>query len=412
MEILMPAVAPSMTEGAIAQWLKKEGDVVKVGDPLLEIETDKAVVAYEAPNAGVLGKILMPDGTANVKVDQVIALLLEQGEDASRIAAPVAAKPVATQAPVATAVVQAAPIPATSAVATARVASASGRIAASPLARRLAAAKNLDLSQLSGSGPNGRIVKLDVESAVPAPRANLPATVPTFAPAPGAAYDLVPHSNMRRVIAQRLLEAKQTIPHFYMTIDCDIDALLDTRKELNNWSDEAKLSVNDFIIKAAAMALKKMPAVNASWSEAAMLRYRNVDISVAVSTPSGLITPIVRGADTKGIAQISNEMKQLAERARDGKLQPAEYQGGGFSISNLGMYGVREFSAIINPPQSCILAVGAGQQRAVVKNGALDIATVMSCTLSADHRVVDGALAAEFLAVFKKFIEHPLNMLL
>jgi pyruvate dehydrogenase E2 component (dihydrolipoamide acetyltransferase) len=223
---------------------------------------------------------------------------------------------------------------------------------------------------------------------------------------------MVPHSNMRRVIAQRLLEAKQTIPHFYVTIDCEIDALLDTRKELNNWSDEAKLSVNDFIIKAAAMALKKMPAVNASWSDAAMLRYRSVDISVAVSTPSGLITPIVRGADAKGIAQISNEMKQLAERARDGKLQPGEYQGGGFSISNLGMYGVREFSAIINPPQSCILAVGAGQQRAVVKNGALDIATVMSCTLSADHRVVDGALAAEFLAVFKKFIEHPLNMLL
>ena len=412
MEILMPAVAPSMTEGAIAQWLKKEGEVVNVGDPLVEIETDKAVVAYEAPNAGVLGKILVPDGTPNVKVDQVIALLLGQGEDASRIAAPVAAKPAATPAPAANPIVQTAPATATTIVPAARVASASGRIAASPLARRLAAAKNLDLSQLSGSGPNGRIVKLDVESAVPAPRASLPATVSTFMPAPGAAYDMVPHSNMRRVIAQRLLEAKQTIPHFYVTIDCEIDALLDTRKELNNWSDEAKLSVNDFIIKAAAMALKKMPAVNASWSDAAMLRYRSVDISVAVSTPSGLITPIVRGADAKGIAQISNEMKQLAERARDGKLQPGEYQGGGFSISNLGMYGVREFSAIINPPQSCILAVGAGEQRAVVKNGALDVATVMSCTLSADHRVVDGALAAEFLAVFKKFIEHPLNMLL
>jgi pyruvate dehydrogenase E2 component (dihydrolipoamide acetyltransferase) len=398
--------------------LKKEGDVVKVGDPLLEIETDKAVVAYEAPNAGVLGKILVPAGTANVKVDQAIAVLLGQGEDASKLAAPVAAKPAAA-APqtAATPVAQPAPAaavttPMATTAPTARVAHAGERIIASPLARRLAAAKHLDLSQISGSGPNGRIVKLDVESAVSAPRTTLPATVSATLPAPGTAYDVIPHSNMRRVIAQRLTEAKQTIPHFYVTIDCEIDALLDTRKELNNWSDEAKLSVNDFIIKAAAMALKKMPAVNASWTDAAMLRYRSVDISVAVSTPTGLITPILRNADAKGIAQISNEMKQLAERARDGKLQASEYQGGGFSISNLGMYGVREFSAIINPPQSCILAVGAGEQRPVVKNGALDIATVMSCTLSADHRVVDGALAAEFLAVFKKFIEHPLNMLL
>jgi len=405
MEILMPAVAPSMTQGSIAQWLKKEGDVVKVGDPLLEIETDKAVVTYEAPNAGVLGKILVPAGTANVQVDQVIALLLGPGEDASKVAAPSAEKAVAEAPPPAAASIAMATMTAASA---ARVTSASGRIAASPLARRLAAAKNLDLTQLSGSGPNGRIVKLDVESATPTQRA----MVPAVAPAAGAAYDVLPHNNMRRVIAQRLTEAKQTIPHFYLTIDCEIDALLDTRKELNAWSDEAKLSVNDFIIKAVAMALKKMPDVNASWSETAILRYRHVDVSVAVSTPSGLITPIIRNADGKGLALISNEMKQLAERGREGKLQANEYQGGGFTISNLGMYGVREFSAIINPPQSCILAVGAGEERPVVKNGALGIASVMTCTLSADHRVVDGALGAEFLAVFKKLIEHPLRMLL
>lgn len=418
MEILMPAVAPSMTEGAVAQWLKKVGDTVKVGEPLLEIETDKAVVSYESPLAGVLGKILVPDGTANVKVDQLIAFFLADGEDASALMAaskaPAPAKPATVQAVAAP--VSASPIPvAIPAPVLAQAVRAAGRIPASPLARRLAAEKNLDLSQIAGSGPKGRIVRLDVEAALSQPRAmvvaaSAPVRASLPAPVITGEYEVIPHSNMRRIIAQRLTEAKQTIPHYYVTMDCEIDALLDARKELNRWSDAAKISVNDFVIKAVAMALKKMPAINASWTEDAVLRYRHVDISVAVSTPTGLITPIVRQADTKGLAQISNEMRELAERARDGKLGPSEYQGGGFSISNLGMYGVREFTAIINPPQSCILAVGAGEQRPVVKNGALAVATVMSCTLSSDHRVVDGALAAEFMALFKRLIEHPLSM--
>jgi pyruvate dehydrogenase E2 component (dihydrolipoamide acetyltransferase) len=422
-EILMPAVAPSMTEGAVAQWLKKVGEPVKVGEPLLEIETDKAIVAYESPQAGVLGKILVPDGTANVKVDQLIALLLAEGEDASQLTAPAktpaalstaATQPAAAQAAPATSKPSSVAMPA---AVLAQAARAGGRIPASPLARKLALEKNLDLSQIAGSGPNGRIVRLDVEAAVSQPRALAVATTAplrTSLPAPVITgdYEVIPHSNMRRIIAQRLSEAKQVIPHYYVTMDCEIDALLDARHELNRWSDASKISVNDFVIKAVAVGLKKMPGINASWTDDAMLRYRNVDISVAVSTPTGLITPIVRNADTKGLAQISNEMRELAERGREGRLAPSEYQGGGFSISNLGMYGVREFTAIINPPQSCILAVGAGEQRAVVKDGALGVATVMSCTLSVDHRVIDGAQAAEFMALFKKLIEHPLSMVM
>lgn len=399
MEILMPAVAPSMTEGSIAQWLKKEGDTVKVGDTLLEIETDKAVVEYEAPIAGVLGRILVPGGSANVQVDQLIALLLAPGESVAALTAtPAAASPqvASAQAPVAA--------PALATMQSQPSAGASGRAMASPLARRIAAARGIDLAQLRGSGPRGRIVKLDVESA--ATQRVAPAAVSS------GAYDAIPNNSMRRTIAQRLSEAKQTIPHFYLSLDCEIDALLAARKEMNAYLNDGKISVNDFIIKAVALALKKLPAVNASWSEAATLRYRSVDVSVAVSTPSGLITPIVRNADAKGIAQISAEMKELAERGKSGRLQADEYQGGGFTISNLGMYGVREFAAIINPPQSCILAIGAGEPRPVVKHGALAIATVMTCTLSADHRVVDGALGAEFMAVFRQLIERPVTMLL
>lgn len=276
------------------------------------------------------------------------------------------------------------------------------RVIASPLAKRIAAQKGVDLKLIKGTGPNGRIVRADVESAGLAPAAH-----PVAAPVqPVGAYDAIPNSNMRKVIARRLSESKQTVPHFYLTIDCELDELLALRSKMNEVT-ETKISVNDFIIRAVALALKKVPAANASWSNEAILQYRDADISVAVATPTGLITPIVRAAQTKTLAAISGEMKDLAARARDGKLKPEEFQGGGFSISNLGMYGVKEFAAIINPPQACILAVGAGEQRPVVKNGQLAIATVMSCTLSTDHRAVDGAVGAQFIAAFKELIEKP-----
>ena len=407
-EILMPAVSPSMTEGSIARWLKKEGETVKAGELLAEIETDKAVVEFAANDAGVLGKILFPDGAQNVPVGRAIALLLTPGEDASTPAPSATVTSPQKNAAAATAVAMApAAAPPTAPTTPAPV---SGRIFASPLARRLAAERQLDLAPLKGSGPGGRIVKLDVDAAADA----LPAVIAaaSVASSATAAYREIPNSSMRRMIARRLTEAKQTIPHFYLSIDCSIDALLDMRKELNEFSEGARISVNDLVIKAASLALRQLPAVNASWTEAAIRRYESVDVSVAVSTPSGLITPIIRDADRKSLVQISSEMKELAERGRTGKLAPEEYQGGGFTISNLGMYGVREFAAIINPPQSCILAVGAGEARPVVNDGALAIATMMTCTLSADHRVVDGALGAEYLAAFRKLIEHPLYMLL
>ncbi len=422
-EILMPALSPTMTEGTLARWLKAEGDAVKSGDVIAEIETDKATMEFEAVDEGVLGKILVPAGTSGVAVNTLIGLLLEEGEDASALAAAAAPK-----APPAAAPVAAAPVAASAAApaATAAPAAAKGdRLFATPLARRIAKDAGLDLKGLAGSGPHGRIVKHDVETALasgvkPAPAA-APAAAPVaaavpkaVAPAPsfGPAYDEVPLSSMRKVIAQRLSEAKQTVPHFYLTIDCRLDKLLALRGELNGRSDAYKLSVNDFIIRAVALALKKVPAANASFAETAIRYYREVDVSVAVATPNGLITPIVKQADGKGLAAISNEMKALALKARDGKLKPEEFQGGTFTISNLGMYGIKEFAAIINPPQGCILAVGAGEQRPVVKDGALAIATVMSCTLSVDHRVVDGAVGAEFLAAFKALIEEPLTMLL
>lgn len=421
-EILMPALSPTMSEGTLARWLKNEGDAVKSGDVIAEIETDKATMEFEAVDEGIIGKILVPAGTSGVKVNTLIAILLEEGEDASVLsAAPKAVPAVAAAAPVAS------PAPVAAAPAVAPVAVQAGdRVFASPLAKRLAAGAGLDLKAVKGSGPHGRVVKADVEAALkggvavaPAPAAApVAAAAPKTAMAPAVAtpfepaYEEVPNSSIRKVIARRLTEAKQTVPHFYLTIDCEVDALLKVRAELNGRSDSYKLSVNDFVIRAVALALKKVPAANASWGEDAIKLYRDVDVSVAVATPNGLITPIVRHADHKGLAAISNEMKELATKAKDGKLKPEEFQGGGFTISNLGMYGIKEFAAIINPPQGCILAVGAGEQRPVVKNGALAIATVMTCTLSVDHRVVDGAVGAEFLAAFKKLVEDPLAMLL
>jgi pyruvate dehydrogenase E2 component (dihydrolipoamide acetyltransferase) len=438
-KILMPALSPTMTEGNLAKWLKREGEAVKPGDVLAEIETDKATMEVEAIDEGTLGKILVPAGAQAIKVNEPIALLLTEGEDASALDAAAAAPAVAASAPAAPPKAAeatppaaaparpAAPLP-TAAPATAPpmtaapTADGAERRFASPLARRMAAAAGLDLAAIGGSGPNGRIVKSDVEATLargPGARPAAPAEAAPAAAAPAAPvvglppFTEVPNSQIRKVIARRLGESKRDAPHFYLSIDCEIDQLLKVRQELNaRAGDKYKLSVNDFVIRACALALKQVPAANASWTEAAIRLYKQADISVAVAAPSGLITPIIRQADAKGLAAISNEMKELAGRAREGKLKPEEYQGGTFSVSNLGMYGIKSFAAVINPPQGAILAVGAGEQRPVVKEGALAIATVMTCTLSVDHRVVDGAIGAEFLAAFKKLIEDPLTMLL
>jgi pyruvate dehydrogenase E2 component (dihydrolipoamide acetyltransferase) len=437
--VLMPALSPTMTEGKLARWLKKEGDAVKSGQVLCEIETDKATMEVEAVDEGTLGKILVAGGTEGVKVNTPIAVILEEGESAASAAAPA---PAAVPAPAAAPAAAAAAAPASAAPPAARPAAApaadAGRVFASPLARRMAEQAGLDISAIRGSGPNGRIVKADIDAAraggqaarkpaAPAAAAAPSAAPASAAPAPAAVsaaslaaigpHKLVPLSSMRRVIARRLTESKQQVPHFYLTVDCVIDRLLAGRAALNAKSPEKgpgafKLSVNDFVIKAVAVALRQVPAANASYSDDGILMWDNVDVSVAVAIPGGLITPIIRNADAKGLAQISNEMKDLAARAKDGKLKPEEFQGGGFSISNLGMFGIKEFGAVINPPQGAILAVGAGEQRPVVKDGALAIATVMSCTLSVDHRVIDGAVGAEFLAAFKRIVEDPLAMLL
>ena len=429
--ITMPALSPTMTEGTLARWLIKEGDSVSAGDIIAEIETDKATMEVEAVDEGSVGQLLVPEGTEGVPVNQPIALLLEEGEDAASLANFQAPAAVSTEAPAAAVpspspAVSVAPAPATPAPAPVSAPSAESgeRIFASPLARRMAEKAGLDLAAIQGTGPRGRIVKADIESVLSgatvqtaqppqAAPAETAAPLPTTLALPVGESELIPHTNMRKVIARRLLESKQTVPHFYLTVDCEIDRLLAMRKELNDRDGaDYKISVNDFVIRAVALALGKTPDANASWSEEGMVRYGSVDISVAVAIDAGLITPIIRNADHKGLARISAEMKDLALRAREGKLMPEEYQGGTFSISNLGMFGVREFSAIINPPQSAILAVGAGEQRPVVKDGALSIATVMSCTLSCDHRVVDGALGAQLLGVFKNFIEDPMTMLL
>jgi len=439
----MPALSPTMTEGTLAKWLKKEGDEVKAGDVIAEIETDKATMEVEAVDEGKLGKIVVQAGTEGVKVNEVIALLLEEGESAADLGsakpAPKADAPKAeapkTEASKTEAHKAEAPKAEAASAPNGDGAKAAGeRVFATPLAKRLAAEANIDLKAVSGSGPHGRIVKADIEAAGSKPAAGKPAA-PQAAPAPaaagvpapqvgaltkekvqqlagGIAYDFLPHTTMRKVIARRLTESKQTVPHFYLTVDCEIDELLKIRTELNAKGENFKLSVNDMIIRAAAIALRKVPEANASWSDEGALLWKSVDVAVAVAIEGGLITPIVKNADQKGLATISNEMKDLGARAKAGKLKPEEFQGGTFSISNLGMFGIKDFAAVINPPHGAILAVGAGEQRAVVKNGALAIATVMSCTLSVDHRVVDGAAGANFLKVFKKLIEEPLSMLL
>jgi pyruvate dehydrogenase E2 component (dihydrolipoamide acetyltransferase) len=434
--ITMPALSPTMTEGTLARWLKKEGDLIKAGQVIAEIETDKATMEVEAVDEGKLVKLLVPAGTAGVAVNAPIALLAEDGEDA----AAVGAAPVASSVHTVTATASSTPIAeepaAMSQSVRSQVAStASGRIFASPLARRIAEQDGIDLTRVTGTGPHGRIVKADLSAAhqhaanqtgaSPAPRAAVaPAPSPkATAPAAAAAgidardladklgqtYDAIPNSGVRKVIAKRLLESKQTVPHFYLTVDCRLDELMALRAKMNG-VEGLKLSVNDFIIRAVALGLKKVPAANAAWTEDAILQFKQVDVSVAVATPNGLITPIVKQADQKTVALISKEMKELAQRAKDGKLKPEEFMGGGFSISNLGMFGVKDFAAIINPPQACILAVGAGEQRPVVIDGALAVATVMSCTLSVDHRAVDGAVGAEFLKAFKQLIEQPYGL--
>jgi len=432
--ILMPALSPTMTEGNLARWLKKEGETVKSGEVIAEIETDKATMEVEAVDEGVLAKILVPAGTEGVKVNTPIALLLGEGEDASALEAPPATAPAAAAAPARgngeakpTAPAPAPPAPAPAVAAGAQ----EGRIFASPLARRMAAQAGLDLRTIKGTGPGGRIVKADIEAALAAPRpvaappaapavapapapvAPVPAPTPVpVSPPPGVAFDEIPLSNMRKTIARRLAKAKATIPHFYLTIDVGLDALLDLRAKLNARPKvDYKLSVNDFIIKAVALALKKVPDCNASFAGDKILRWRDVDVAVAVAIEGGLITPVVRKADQKTLSVISAEMKDLAARARAGKLKPEEFQGGGFTISNLGMYGIREFAAIINPPQACILAVGAGEKRPVVEGEAIVARTLMTVTLSTDHRVVDGALGAEFLQAFKGLIEDPMGLL-
>ncbi len=443
--ILMPALSPTMEKGNIARWLKKEGDSIKSGDVIAEIETDKATMEIEAVDEGVLAKILVPDGTADVPVNQLIGLIAADGEDVAGVAAgggapasaPAASAPAAAAAPAAP--VAAAPAPVAAAAPTASAPAAGARVFASPLARRIAKDAGLDLTAVSGTGPHGRIVERDVKAAIagggvkaaPAPAAaSAPAPQAPRAAAPAAmsdeqvkkfyvpgSYEEIPHDSMRKTIARRLVEAKQTIPHFYLTVDCDLDKLLALREEINKAAPSVdgkpayKVSVNDFVIKGMALALMRVPDANVTWTEGAMLKHRTADVGVAVSIPGGLITPVVRSAEKKSLSTISNEMKDYAARARARKLKPDEYQGGTSAVSNLGMFGIKHFSAVINPPHATILAVGAGEQRVVVKNGQPAVATVMSVTLSTDHRAVDGALGAELIAAFKQLIENPMSML-
>ncbi len=429
--ILMPALSPTMTEGKLAKWHVKVGDTVKSGQVVCEIETDKATMEVEAVDEGKIGQILVEEGTEGVAVNAVIAVLLEEGEtEVAKSAAPAAEKPApkAEEKPAdKLAETRAAPVaaPAPAPEPAAPAASSGGtRIFASPLARRIAAEKGIDLAGLKGSGPNGRIVKADVENAKPgaapaaaqAPKAAAKAPVPPAGGQPvfvAPGDSRVPHTSIRKVIARRMLESKQTVPHFYLTVDFEIDALLTARTAINAVVEKkgTKVSVNDMVIKACAKALRDHPECNASWTEDEMIQYGAVDISVAVATDRGLITPIVRNADMKGLAQISIEMKDLASRAKSGKLKLEEFQGGGFTISNLGMFGIRDFGAIINTPQAMILAVGAGEERVVVRKGEMVIRNIMSCTLAVDHRVVDGAMGAQFLQTLKAYIEQPAAML-
>lgn len=432
--ILMPALSPTMEEGTLARWLKSEGDKVASGDVIAEIETDKATMEVEAVDEGILAKIIVADGSEGVKVNSVIGVIGEEGDDDGDIAAvvggssaPAAAVPKAEQAKPAEAPKEA-PKPAAAPAVASAPASTIGRIFASPLAKRIAKNEGLDIATVKGSGPKGRIIKRDVEAALAAPKAaTAPAAAVSEAPKAAKAaapanlpsdlpYEDVPNSGMRKTIASRLVESKHEVPHYYVSIDCELDALLDLRKTLNAQSPEGKgafkISVNDMIIKAAALALKEVPAMNVAWGGDFVRWYDQADIAVAVATDGGLITPIVRNAGGKGLSSISNEMKDLAGRAKSGKLAPSEYQGGTFTISNLGMFGTKQFQAIVNPPAAGILAIGAGEKRPVVKDNALAIATVMTVTLSADHRSTDGAVGALYIKAFKKYIENPLAMML
>lgn len=400
--IKLPSVAADTSGGTLHQWLKQEGDTVAVGDALAEIETEKAIVEINAEHAGVLGRIVVQAGAASVPVNTVIGVLLAQGEDASGIdralaEAGAAATPSAAPAPTA------APAPAPAAETPAPAA----RLFASPLARRLAAQWRIDLQSVAGTGPRGRIVRRDVEAA----RERAPAAAPSPLAARPAARR-VPHTGMRRAIARRLTESKQNVPHFYLTVDCRMDALLALRAQANQ-GGAVKLSVNDFIVRAAALALREVPEVNASWHEDAVEYHAGADISVAVATDGGLVTPIVRDADVKPLSAIAGEIVELAARAKVNRLKPEEFTGGSLTVSNLGMYGIGQFAAIINPPQAAILAVGAAERRPVVdENGALAVASVMTVTLSADHRVVDGAVGARWLAALRKLLENPVRILL
>ena len=432
-EIKMPALSPTMEEGTLAKWLVKEGDTVKSGDIMAEIETDKATMEFEAVDEGVIGKVLVAEGSDNVKVGAVIAILLEEGEDASAIdSAPAKADAPKTDAPKAEAPkADAVPADAKPAPAAPAAASDGNRVKASPLARRIAADKGVDLSGIAGSGPNGRIVKADVESAKPgaasAPKAEAAAPAPTAAAAPAAEApkpaavwfdDSIPHtveklSNIRKTIARRLTESKQQVPHIYLTVDIRLDALLKLRGDLNKSLDArgVKLSVNDLLIKALGVALENSPKCNVTFLGNEMVQYSRADVSVAVSTPTGLITPIIRDAANKGVAKISSEMKDLAGRAKENKLKPEEYQGGTASLSNMGMFGIKQFEAVINPPQGMILAVGAGEKRPYIVDDALGVATVMTATGSFDHRAIDGADGAEMLKLFKALVESPLGLI-
>src|SRR5271170_5618100 len=454
--IFMPALSPTMEKGDLTKWLKKEGETVKTGDVIAEIETDKATMEYEAVDDGVMAKIVVPEGTNDVPVHQLIAVIAQEGEDPKAAAAAVAKAPPAAKAPnvasppsqreaAATQSVPPPPAPSTSPLAgevgprsaagegAQAAASGPNRVFTSPLARRIAKDAGIDIGRIAGSGPHGRVIARDVAAAegkgLRAPGAAPVATgAPTVAPSMSdrqiralyedGSYDLVPHDGMRRTIAQRLTASVQTSPHFYLTIDCDIGKLVAAREEINASAPEDKdgkpaykLSVNDFVIKALALALQRVPDANVSWSEAGMLKHKHSDVGVAVAMPNGLITPIVRNAESKSLSVISNEMKELAARARGRKLKPVEYQGGTTSVSNLGMYGIKDFTAVINPPQSTILAVGTGEERAVVRGGKIEAAQIMSVTMSCDHRAVDGALGAVLIGAFKALIENPVMML-
>jgi pyruvate dehydrogenase E2 component (dihydrolipoamide acetyltransferase) len=438
----MPALSPTMEEGKLARWLVKEGDTVKSGDILAEIETDKATMEFEAVDEGRIGKILVPEGSEGVKVNAPIAVLLGEGEKAGAVDIPAAMKDIsaavkaeapkpAQPAPKAEAPKAEAPKPEAPKAAAPAPSQSGNRVFASPLARRIAASKGIDIASLAGTGPRGRIVKADVENAKPGAAKPAPVAAASAAPTAGGVgvaalpdaklfykpgdYEEIPHDSMRKAIAKRLTSAKTLIPHYYLSVDCDLTALMATREALNAAAGKNaayKLSVNDFVMKASAMALMKHPDVNASWTENSIIRHKHADVGVAVALDFGLITPIVFKAETKGLAEISNEVKALAGRAKEKKLKPQEYEGGSFSVSNLGMFGIKNFTSIINPPQSCIIAVGVGEERAVVKNGKIEIATMMTITMSCDHRVVDGATGARFLQTLKRFIEEPASMLL